>query len=303
MKIRGINIKAMGGIPKEIGEPSLNNWIKSFRTDGLRFLTDQTLANNITNCITDAYFKANNYKTTPFNYSVNKQNEMILPAGTLIHLSPITYGNVEIDYEKLLSIKEKGLLSIASFNVGDLQGLDNEVPYMVSFHRCAETRSVSEEYDSIMTRHSFYNHTNITSINELGIVIDSTSPGIQKLLAFDISNVRPHILMGPGYIDPITNRQYAYRLDKYPNGINTEAQKQALGSLRCKSSPMREGDEYAYLPIAVPSQYISAFILSSKQEQNKEFILFLMKEFPNATICNAGGKILYRAIKEDTRRD
>lgn len=290
MKINGINVDA------EFGDPSLNNWIDNVRAGELRRLSliSPELVDEIVKSFIDAYTEAKNFQPQPCNFSVDEAGKIILPKGCLLHLTPIKSGK-QTNYGKLQSIKEKGLLSLSLFEEGD--DWDNEVPLQVSFHRCAKQQTIPEKYKAICER------SHQEKVFDLGVIINTESEGIQKLLDFDTSGHRlnNNIDIGNGFKNPQTNEFYAYRLKKYPKTINTEAQKRALGFLILRSRPIVDGDDFAYLPIAVPPQYIAGFILSEQQEKNSELIEFLRKEFPNAILCSSQGEVIIDKNKNSQR--
>lgn len=286
MKIYGINVST------EFGEPSLNTWISDVKAGALNrlSLTDPKLAEDIIKSVTDAYHEAESFNPEPYKFSVDNDGKIILPAGCLVHLTPIKRAG-EINYDKLRSIKKRGLLSLGLFENGE--SWDEEVPYQVSFHRCAKQQTIPEKYKAMCDK----SHHN--KVYDLGVIIDAESEGIQKLLAFDTSRHRPNdnIDTGNGYKNPKNGEFYAFRLKQYPELIKTEAQKQALGLLIDHSHPVVEGEDFAYLPIAVPPQYIAGFILNEEQEKNNELIAFLQEEFPNATLCSYQGGLIAEKAK------
>lgn len=281
MKLRGIN--AIYDNDDEI--PSEETWTKGIGYGGLRRLQEANpqLVSDILDAFHQAYQRAVSYTPEPVEYERNENGQVIIPKGTLMHLSPIRFEG-GIDYDKLLSIKQYGLISLGMLRDGDDE--DNEVPFQVSFHRFAEPQTMQEKIDFIKRA------AKASRVIDLGIIVDTRNEGLRELMAYDTSNTHDLVDRGHGFRNPQTDEFYAYRYKQYPEELKTEAQKQALGFLQSNSHPIDVGENFSYLPVAVPSKYITGFVLPDRELENSTLIKFLKKNFPNAILISMDGKTI-----------
>lgn len=283
MKINGLNVKHEFN-----DEPSLEIWFKAFLDEWPERVTPQSLevAKNLAKPIVDAYKQAEEYEIPIQKLKQDIDGNVILPEGTLLHATPpfLDKEKTIIDYEKLSSIGEKGLISLGMLDE-EAYGWDQEVPLQVSFHRCSKSQTVEEKIREICALER------IKSCGDIFFIVDVHNEGLKKLLSFDISMVRKDIDEGNGYRTEDDNF-LAYRLKKYPEGIETETEKQTLGFLLNAGRPISEGPLYSYIPVAVPSKYITGIVLPLKLEKNENLIEFLSDNFCNATIISSDGKVI-----------
>ena len=283
MRINGLNVK------KEYdAEPSVETWFKAFLGNwpGAPTTKDLETAKNMAQSIIDAYKQTEEYEGPISKLKQDTNDNIILPEGTLLHATPpfLDKENV-IDYDKLSSIGKIGLISLGMLDE-EADEWDQEVPLQVSFHRCSKPLTCEEKMQEICRLNK------LKEISDIYFIVDVYNDGIKKLLSFNISTITDDdVDYWNGYRTE-KNRFLAYRLKKYPEGIKTETEKQALGFLLDATRPPSCNLFYAYIPISVPSKYITGIILPKQLENNENLINFLNKNFSNATLISSSGKVI-----------
>lgn len=283
MRINGLNVK------KEFdGDPSVETWFKAFLNNSTGNLTaqDNETVNGMAQSIIDAYKQAEEYEGPISKLKKDVNGNIILPEGTLLHATPPFIDKEKIiDYEKLSSISKNGLISLGMLDE-DADRDDQEVPLQVSFHRCSKSLTCEEKMQEICRLNG------LKTCGDIYFIVDVHNDGIKKLLSFNISTITDDdVDYWNGYRTE-KNKFLAYRLKKYPEGIKTETEKQALGFLLDATRPPSNNPFYAYIPIAVPSKYITGIILPKQLENNENLINFLNKNFSNATLISSSGKAI-----------
>ena len=283
MRINGLNVK------KEYdAEPSVETWFKAFLGNwpGAPTTKDLETAKNMAQSIIDAYKQTEEYEGPISKLKQDTNDNIILPEGTLLHATPpfLDKENV-IDYDKLSSIGKIGLISLGMLDE-EADEWDQEVPLQVSFHRCTKSLTCEEKMQEICR----LNKRKI--LYDIFFIVDVHNDGIKKLLSFNISTITDDDVDHWNGYRTEKNKFLAYRLKKYPEGIKTETEKQALGFLLDATRPPSNNPFYAYIPIAVPSKYITGIILPKQLENNENLINFLNKNFSNATLISSSGKAI-----------
>ncbi len=247
MRIKGLNVEQ-----EFDGDPSVDEWIKTFNNYFKHDLSSEELK-TITDSIIEAYKTACDYNGEIPKLNIDEQGHVkVFSNGALLHMLPVD--SFEKLAKKFLSIKKYGLVSLSMLHGGD--DWDNEVPLSVSFHKILPKDTISKKCERMKKK------DNLSSILDIGIIFDVQSEGIQKLLAYDISN-RSNVIRGDSYRNK-KGELIGYKLSTYPKQIKTETEKQALGMLINAERPAFDGCDFAYLPIAVPSKYIVGFVLPDK---------------------------------------
>lgn len=281
MRINGLNVK------KDFdSEPSVETWFKAFFDNWSVTLTakDFETVKDMAQSIIDAYKQAEEYEGPISKLKKDVNGNIILPEGTLLHATPpfLDEGKI-IDYGKLSSIGKIGLISLGMLEE-DAYKDDQEVPLQVSFHRCSKSLTCEEKMQEICRLNRG------KTFNDIFLIVDVHNDGIKKLLAFNITIFTDDdVDYGNGYRTE-DDKFLAYRLKKYPEEIKTETEKQALGFLLNTTRPPSHNPFYAYIPIAVPSKYITGIVLPKQLENNENLINFLNKNFSNATLISSSGK-------------
>ena len=279
MKINGLNVQNEYAIG-----PSIEVWLKAFNDCGAGVSFQMT--NELAQPIIKAYQQSEAYTGPISKLKTDKDGNVILPEGALLHFTK-PFADKEkttIDYDKFTSISKTGLISLGMLDE-DAYGWDSEVPLQASFHRCAKTQTVAEKLKYVCELND------VNNFYDIALIIDVCNDGLKKLLSYDISDVRQDVDIGNSYKTE-KDKFYAFRLKKYPQGIQTETEKQALGYLLDASHPIKQGPNFAYIPIAVPSKYIVGIVLPKQVENNENLRNFLSDTFNNATIISSSGKTI-----------
>lgn len=290
MRINGLNVK------KDFdSEPSVETWLKAFLDNWPRNLTAQDFetANDMAQSIIDAYKQAEEYKGPISKLKKDVNGNIILPEGTLLHATPpfLDEGKI-IDYDKLSSIGKIGLISLGMLDEY-ADRYDQEVPLQVSFHRCSKSLTCEEKMQEICRLNGG------KTFGDIYFIVDVHNDGIKKLLSFNISIFTNDDVDHGNVYRTENDKFFAYRLKKYPEGIKTETEKQALGFLLDATRPPSNNPFYAYIPIAVPSKYITGIVLPKQLENNENLINFLNKNFSNSTLISSSGKAI-DALERET---
>lgn len=282
MRINGLNVK------KEYdAEPNVETWFKAFFDNG-PYLTakDFETVKDMSQSIIDAYKQAEEYEGPIPKLKKDVNGNVILPEGTLLHATPPFLDKEKIiDYDKLSSIGKIGLISLGMLDE-EAYEWDQEVPLQVSFHRCSKSLTCEEKMQEICRLNKLKN------LYDIYFIVDVHNDGIKKLLSFNISTITDDDVDYENGYRTEKNKFLAYRLKKYPEEIKTETEKQALGFLLDATSPPSCNLFYAYIPISVPSKYITGIVLPKQLENNVNLINFLNKNFSNATLISSSGKAI-----------
>ncbi len=292
MRINGVNVQTEFN-----GEPNVETWVKAFLKLRPAYLTTKELetAKDIAHSIIDTYKQAEDYKGPIPKLKKDVNGNIMLPEGTLLHATPpfLDKERTNIDYEKLSSIGKIGLISLGMLEE-EAREWDQEVPLQVSFHKCSKSQDVKQKMNEICKL------AKIEDFYDIFFIIDVHNDGIKKLLSFDISRYTgDDIDYGNGYRTE-NDGFLAYRLKKYPEEIKIETEKQALGYLlNVGREAVYIGQCFNYIPIAVPSKYITGIVLPKDLENNKNLINFLNKNFSNSTLISSSGKAI-DALERET---
>ena len=211
-----------------------------------------------------------------FSSNPGKTTSPIIAPETLFHLSPMADSQTgEIFYDKLISIAKNGLLPVDML----IFSSDATDPTYVSFHSVLENEKTLEDIDKRIKQGN----------NNLSFFINTNTPAIQKL-----------IRIGRTANDSLNSLPTFDNLLCSNNDEDVLKKMFAFGNLFCPDNLDQKG--VFYLPIGVPSSYISAIVVPDRLLEDEKLIQILSKNFDNALILDKSQNIVVQK-NEDKKKE
>ncbi len=186
----------------------------------------------------------------------SKTGKVLFNKGTLIHCAR------ECSYEKLLSYKEKGIVTGDFINIPE----DGETFLCADFYRADAPMSSTEFFDRILDSDSFTCRGPFSDkwkyCTKLAFIIDSNDT-IERLTDTDM------------YMPQ-----------------NSEHDMQCILNLLSSYKNEKNG-QVAAIPYGIPSSCISGIVAGDFLLQNKEYMHLVNQMFPNCYILNHKGRVFF----------